>query len=188
MLNKTKKRILSILLAGTVAAVPAYHMTLLTAEAASTDQSTSDSSTSDSNASQGEKPDGEPPEGGAPDGAPGDGTAPSGDGTAPSGDGALGGDGTAPDGEPPEGGAPDGAPGGDMAGGAPGGGSSSAPTEYTAVNHYTEDTTVEGETLESTGTDENAVWISDGATVGFRNIELKRTSEDSTGGDNSSFY
>lgn len=195
MLNKTKKRILSILLAGTVAAVPAYHMTLLTAEAASTDQSTSDSSTSDSNASQGEKPDGEPPEGGAPDGAPGDGTAPSGDGTAPSGDGtapsgdgAPGGDGTAPDGEPPEGGAPDGAPGGDMAGGAPGGGSSSAPTEYTAVNHYTEDTTVEGETLESTGTDENAVWISDGATVGFRNIELKRTSEDSTGGDNSSFY
>ena len=82
MLNKTKKRILSILLAGTVAAVPAYHMTLLTAEAASTDQSTSDSSTSDSNASQGEKPDGEPPEGGAPDGAPGDGTAPSRDGTA----------------------------------------------------------------------------------------------------------
>lgn len=75
-----------------------------------------------------------------------------------------------------------------MAGGAPGSGSSSAPTEYTAVNHYTEDTTVEGETLESTGTDENAVWISDGATVGFRNIELKRTSEDSTGGDNSSFY
>ena len=56
------------------------------------------------------------------------------------------------------------------------------------MNHYTEDTTVEGETLESTGTDENAVWISDGATVGFRNIELKRTSEDSTGGDNSSFY
>lgn len=59
---------------------------------------------------------------------------------------------------------------------------------YTAVNEYTEDTTVSGETLESTGTDENAALISSGASVTLDNDTITRTSDSSTGGDNSSFY
>ena len=59
---------------------------------------------------------------------------------------------------------------------------------YTAVNEYTEDTIVSGETLESTGTDENAALISSGASVTLDNDTITRTSDSSTGGDNSSFY
>lgn len=59
---------------------------------------------------------------------------------------------------------------------------------YTAANEYTEDTTVSNETIESTGTDENAALISSGASVTLDNDTITRTSEDSKGGDNSSFY
>ncbi|MCD8379070.1 MAG: hypothetical protein LUC95_01815 [Lachnospiraceae bacterium] len=82
--------------------------------------------------------------------------------------------------------------GGDMSGGmAMGGGmsgSSSGVDSYTAVNAYTTDTEVENETLSSIGTDENAVLVSDGATVSFQDVTVERTSSHSTGGDNSSFY
>ena len=61
-------------------------------------------------------------------------------------------------------------------------GQSQGVDSYTAVNEYTEDTTVSGETLESTGTDEN------GASVTLDNDTITRTSDSSTGGDNSSFY
>lgn len=67
-------------------------------------------------------------------------------------------------------------------------GQSQGVDSYTAVNEYTEDTTVSGETLESTGTDENAVLISSGASVTLDNDTITRTSDSSTGGDNSSFY
>ncbi len=84
-----------------------------------------------------------------------------------------------------------GQPGGDGQG-APGqggpGGQSQGVDSYTAVNEYTEDTTVSNETIESTGTDENAALISSGASVTLDNDAITRTSEDSKGGDNSSFY
>ncbi len=67
-------------------------------------------------------------------------------------------------------------------------GQSQGVDSYTAVNEYTEDTTVSGETLESTGTDENAALISSGASVTLDNDTITRTSDSSTGGDNSSFY
>ena len=59
---------------------------------------------------------------------------------------------------------------------------------YTAVNEYIEDTTISNETIESTGTDENAALISSGANVTLDNDTITRTSADSQGGDNSSFY
>ena len=84
-----------------------------------------------------------------------------------------------------------GQPGGDGQG-APGqggpGGQSQGVDSYTAVNEYIEDTTVSNETIESTGTDENAALISSGASVTLDNDTITRTSEDSKGGDNSSFY
>ena len=84
-----------------------------------------------------------------------------------------------------------GQPGGDGQG-APGqggsGGQSQGVDSYTAANEYTEDTTVSNETIESTGTDENAALISSGANVTLDNDTITRTSADSQGGDNSSFY
>ena len=84
-----------------------------------------------------------------------------------------------------------GQPGGDEQG-APGqggpDGQSQGVDSYTAANEYTEDTTVSNETIESTGTDENAALISSGASVTLDNDTITRTSEDSQGGDNSSFY
>ena len=84
-----------------------------------------------------------------------------------------------------------GQPGGDEQG-APGqggpGGQSQGVDSYTAANEYTEDTTVSNETIESTGTDENAALISSGANVTLDNDTITRTSADSQGGDNSSFY
>lgn len=84
-----------------------------------------------------------------------------------------------------------GQPGGDGQG-APGqggpGGQSQGVDSYTAVNEYIEDTTLSNETIESTGTDENAALISSGANVTLDNDTITRTSADSQGGDNSSFY
>ena len=107
------------------------------------------------------------------------------DGEAPSG--ADGQQGEKPDGEPPEkpdGEKPDGQPGGGQGG--PGG--SQVVDSYDAVTEYTEDTDTEGENYTSTGTDENAVLVSNGAVVTLKDSTIDRTSEDSTGGDNSSFY
>ena len=47
---------------------------------------------------------------------------------------------------------------------------------------------MDGETITSTGTDENAVLVDSGANVNLNNVTIDRTSSDSTGGDNSSFY
>ena len=78
--------------------------------------------------------------------------------------------------------------GGQPGGSAPGGSASSQPESYDAVTEYTEDTEVSDETFSSTGSDENAVLVSNGANVTLKNITLDRTSSDSTGGDSSSFY
>ena len=142
-----------------------------TSDSSSTDSDSTSSDSSDSQ--QGQKPDGEPPE--KPDGDNSEPPAkPDGDnGEAPSGE--------KPDGEPPQGdgqGGPGGAPGGQSQG----------VESYDAVNDYTEDTTVDGETLSSIGTDENVAHISEGAKVSIKNSAITRESSDSQGGDNSSFY
>lgn len=59
---------------------------------------------------------------------------------------------------------------------------------YEAANEYKEDTTVDGEELTSTGTDENTVLVDGDAEVILKNVTVSRNSSDSTGGDNSSFY
>ena len=74
----------------------------------------------------------------------------------------------------------------------PSGGMSDSQTQgvesYEAVTEYTEDTQVEEESFTSTGTDENAVLISQGASVTLKNVTVTRISPDSQGGDTSSFY
>ncbi len=79
---------------------------------------------------------------------------------------------------------------GDMGGG-PGGlgspGGSSGVESYDAVNEYSEATTISGENISSTGTDENAILVSGGEVV-VEDTTISRTSSDSTGGDNASFY
>lgn len=72
--------------------------------------------------------------------------------------------------------------------GQPGGGNSGGVESYDAVSEYTTDADVDGETFESTGTDENAIHVYDGADVTLNNITVTRSSEESSGGDNSSFY
>ena len=162
---------LGLILSMSTANVYAAGSTAVTAAAgSSSDSSTDDSDSSssddssgdDKNAPQGEKPDGEPP------------AKPDGDNSEPP-------TGEKPDGEPPQGdgqGGPGGAPGGQSQG----------VESYDAVNDYTEDTTVDGETLSSTGTDENVAHISESAKVSVKNSTITRESSDSQGGDNSSFY
>ncbi|WP_294335528.1 hypothetical protein [Clostridium sp.] len=81
-------------------------------------------------------------------------------------------------------GSPDGMGGGP--GGGPGG--ASAPTSYDAVTDMTKDTTENGKTYSSTGTDENAIHVSNGASVNLSDFTVTRNSSESTGGDQSSFY
>ncbi len=78
--------------------------------------------------------------------------------------------------------------GGGMGGGDMGGGQSSGVDSYDAANTITEDTTIDSEEITSTGTDENAVLVSSDVNVTLSNDTIVRESDDSTGGDNSSFY
>ena len=165
---------LGLMLSMSTASVYAAESTAETAAESTADSKSDDSestSSDDKNAPQGEKPDGEPPE--KPDGD---------NGEAPSGEKPDGNNGEAPSGEKPDGEPPQ----GDGKGGP--GGQSQGVENYDAVNDYTEDTTVDGETLSSTGTDENVAHISDGAKVSIKNSTITRESSDSQGGDNSSFY
>ena len=156
---------LGLVLSMSTASVYAAGSSAETAAESTKDSSSddSDSKASDDKAgTQGEKPDGEPPE------------KPDGDISEPP-------SGEKPDGEPPQGdgqGGPGGTPGGQSQG----------VESYDAANDYTEDTTVDGETLSSTGTDENVAHISEGAKVSIKNSTITRESSDSQGGDNSSFY
>ncbi len=87
-----------------------------------------------------------------------------------------------PDG--PQGGPGNGAPGA----GGPGGGAQPAPTSYSSVKEFTSDTEESGQSYTSEGTDESAVLVSNGANVTLKDFTVNRTSEDSKGGDSSSFY
>ena len=87
-----------------------------------------------------------------------------------------------PDG--PHGGPGNGAPGAV----GPGGGAQSAPTSYSSVKEFTSDTEESGQSYTSEGTDESAVLVSNGANVTLKDFTVNRTSEDSKGGDSSSFY
>ena len=158
-----KKKYVAVMLGlvlsmSTVSVYAAGSTAVTVAADSSSDSSTDDSSGDDKNAPQGEKPDGEPP------------AKPDGDNSEPP-------SGEKPDGEPPQ---------GDVQGGP--GGQSQGVESYDAANDYTEDATVDGETLSSTGTDENVAHISDGAKVSIKNSTITRESSDSQGGDNSSFY
>lgn len=77
----------------------------------------------------------------------------------------------------------------DMGGGmgAPGG-STSSDVSYSSDNEISEDTTLSDTSVSSTGTDEEAILVDSGATANLSNLTIDRTSSDSTGGDNSSFY
>lgn len=163
---------LGLVLSMSTASVYAAGSTASTA-ADSSSSDNSDTSSDNSDSQQEQKPDGEPPE--KPDGDDSEPPAkPDGDnGEAPTGE--------KPDGEPPQGdgqGGPGGAPSGQSQG----------VDSYDAANDYTEDTTVDGETLSSAGTDENVAHISEGAKVSIKNSTITRESSDSQGGDNSSFY
>ena len=68
------------------------------------------------------------------------------------------------------------------------GGNSGGVESYDAVEDITEDTDKSDETVESTGTDENAIHVSEGANAVLKNDTINRTSSDSKGGDDSSFY
>ena len=78
--------------------------------------------------------------------------------------------------------------GGGMGGMGGPGGQSQGVDSYTAVNTYSEDTSLDGDSIASSGTDENAVLVDSGANVSIKNATITRDSEESTGGDDSSFY
>ena len=81
-----------------------------------------------------------------------------------------------------------GGPGGENGSVPQGGGQSAAPTSYTSATEYSKDKTTTGKTYSSTGTDENAVHVTDGANVTLKDATVSRESEESQGGDSSSFY
>lgn len=99
---------------------------------------------------------------------------------------------TPPEGTPPEGTPPAGGPGKNGTGGTPpapgASGENTGVSTYDAVRTIEEDTALSGQTINSEGKDENAVNISGGALVTMKNMIISRTSSNSTGGDNSSFY
>lgn len=153
-----------------------------TAEAETqTQRSDSESaSTEKSDAEAGEKPEGTPPA--KPDGENGEKP----EGTPPAKpDGASG---EKPEGTPPA--MPDGeAPGqpGGPGQGMPGG--QSGVDSYEAANRYSEDTAISGEEITSTGTDENTILVEDEkVSVSISDSTITRNSEESSGGDNASFY
>lgn len=59
---------------------------------------------------------------------------------------------------------------------------------YEAVVEYTADAEEDNKSYSSTGVDENAILVTNDANVVLNNIYVSRTSDESTGGDNSSFY
>ena len=68
-----------------------------------------------------------------------------------------------------------------------GNGSGQKDVNYTAVKTYDSDTDVSGETVKSTGDDENAVLVKDGK-VTLSDMTVTRDSDSSSGGDEASFY
>ena len=95
-------------------------------------------------------------------------------------------EGAPPDGNPPEGEAPGAPPDGNGGpGGAPGG--SSGAIDYSGATEITSSETQEGQTYESTTTDEIALLISTSEDVTITDATVTKTG-DSDGGDNCNFY
>ena len=67
------------------------------------------------------------------------------------------------------------------------GGGQQAPTEWPAVEVYTADATIIGQSYTADEMDQSAAWIKDGATVIFDDIDISKTT-DGTGGETASFY
>ena len=67
-------------------------------------------------------------------------------------------------------------------------GQSSKPDSYQSVQTFSKDADISGQKYNSSGKDENAVLVEKGAKVSLQNVTVKRSSDDSTGGDSSSFY
>ena len=181
--TQMKKKFLAIFLGMTITAVQ------IPAMAATAELQVSEEDLSDEQQPPA-KPDGEMGEPPAkPDGEMGEPPAkPDGEmGEMPGGPGEMGEPPAKPDGEMGE--MPEGGPGdmGGMPGGGPGG-QSHGVESYSAANEYSSDAAVEGEELTSTGTDENAVLVDNGASVSFSGVTVTRESADSKGGDDSSFY
>jgi hypothetical protein len=66
--------------------------------------------------------------------------------------------------------------------------STNANITYTATKTIDSDTTLKSDTIKSTGDDENAVLVENGAKAILNKMKITRKSSSSTGGDNSSFY
>lgn len=182
---KRRNLVISTLLAVSMAASVGVSSIALAAESSvSSEASTDTDSAQGSGQTPPDMPSGQAPSGEAPSGNPPE--KPSGE--APSGAPGSSSDsssGAPQDGQtPPDGG--NGAPGGQM----PGGDQSSV--TYTAVNEYSsadDSTTLTDQTIESTGTDENAVLVDgDDAEVTLEGGTVTRTSDDSDSGNTSSFY
>ena len=94
--------------------------------------------------------------------------------------------GSTPDGQPGNGGSSDAQQPGSAPDGQPGG-MSGQPDSYDAARALSEDAAISGETIESTGTDENALLVT-GGDISVDGATVTRASDDSTGGDASSFY
>ncbi len=150
----------------------------------------SDEGTGDHNAPDGQAPDDNVQGGPGSEGGQG---GPGGEGGqgGPGGEGGQGGPGSEGGQGGPGGQGGQGGPGGEGGqggpGGMPGGGGSSQPESYDAVNDVTSDTELTG-SIDSTGTDENAVHVSNGSSATIKDAKITRNSDDSTGGDSSSFY
>ena len=160
-----------------------------------TDSNSSDSESTDGDSTDSENADSSKPDGQPPEKPEGDGQAPDGNGSAPeqstetitkediqAGDQVtitFDADGNA---------ATVTVSSGDMGGGPGGMGGQQGVDSYDAATTYTEDTEVSDQEFTSDGTDENAILVQDGATVKLNKVTINRNSDDSTGGDNSSFY
>lgn len=160
--GKLKTALTGLVTAAALSSTTAYTLLPLTARAASSSASAASSAAA---AGQNSQPQGNPPDGG--------------NGQAPSGNPPAKPDGSAPAGNAGGGTAPSGS--------APGGGQS-AVTSWNAATEFTADATEDDGIYDSTGTDENAVHVSNGASVTLNNPTVTRTSSDSQGGDSSSFY
>ena len=84
---------------------------------------------------------------------------------------------------------PDGSIPGAPKGGGPGGpGAQQKPESYTAVHTYDKSDTISNLKVESNGKDENAVLVDNKANIILNKFDIKRISDNSTGGDLASFY
>ena len=168
--------------------------TVKTDDTGEADADKSDSNKSDADAdANGDASNGTPPSGQPPEKP--DGEAPSGD--APSGQPPEKPDGEAPSGEAPSGDTANGQPPAMPNGGAPGGGPNTASYDYSGKlsgklvadgsDNESKEVTSDGEKVESTTADENALLAENGGVLKVTNAEITKSGDDSNG-DNCNFY